>query len=161
MEIQLESPKQASPARVDEIIAALEQTAEELGVEVQAGEQAWRWSMIGWADYRKHQRRWKRFGGITVYLHSPEHFALTKLARASAVDLDDIRAVLRAQGGSWRRLAAICGRALREAPRSSAQALFRRQVEHFFVHSGRTVWGAGFIPGRAIAEFQRSYAKRP
>jgi hypothetical protein len=33
------------------------------------------------------------------------------------------------------------------------EALFRRQVEHFFRTQGRMLWGPGFDPARAVAVF--------
>ncbi len=160
MEIQVDGGAQNS-ALVEALVTALEQAGRSLNIDVQAAVEVHRWSMINWGDYRNHQRPWKTFGGIRVLLLEPEYFALTKLMRASPVDLDDIRKVLTKHGGSWKVLAAACGRALRESPPSTAQDPFRRMVEYFLTSEGPKVWGKSYRPAEAIAEFRKAYSKKP
>lgn len=160
MEILVEGAARNSSI-VEPLVAALERAGQTLRIGVQAGIEIHRWSLINWGDYRNHQRHWKTFGGIRVSLLEPEYFALTKLSRASPVDLDDIRKVLVKHGGSWKVLAAACGRALRESPPSTAQDPFRRMVEHFLSSEGPRIWGKSYRSDDAIAEFRKAYARKP
>lgn len=144
-------------ARSQAILKAIDEAEAEANVEVQAGERVSHWSMIDWGEYRSHQHLWKRFGGVGVFLLEPEYFALTKLARSSEVDLQDIRHVFAARRGSWELLARACGKALRASPPSTAQAPFRRMVEHFFTTEGPAIWGKKFDPAAAIALFTKTY----
>lgn len=156
LEIQVQPGSGDSDADVDRIIAALEYAGRVTGYAVQASTTIERWSMIGWGDYRAHTTPWKVFGTLTVVLLEPEYFAHTKLLRYSAVDISDIRKVLSGTSASWKRLAEVSGRALRAAPRSTAQATFRLQVEHFFRTEGPTIWTTGYRSEDAVRAFQRA-----
>jgi len=148
------------PSLIEPLVTALQEAGASLKINVQAGVLVHRWSMINWGDYRNHQRLWKVFGGIRVSLLEPEYFALSKLGRASPVDLDDIRHVLTRHKASWKILANACGRALRESPLSTAQDAFRRIVEHFLESEGPKIWGKTYKPSEAIAEFRKAYSKK-
>jgi len=156
LELSGEGGRRATPAQMKRLIVSLEAARQSVGIEFNYTEDASRWSMIPFLDYRNHMRLWKRFDSLAVYVLEPEYFALTKLARGTEIDVGDIRRVMRAKGGSGRALATLCGRALRQAPLSTAQGLFRRQVEHFFVSEGRAIWGGGFSPARAVRIFTRA-----
>ena len=117
------------------MLAAIEGARAESGIpNVQAAERVERWSMIDWGDYRRHQRFWKRFGGVTVTVLEPEYFALTKLTRASATDLADIRAVFRKHRASWRVLARAAGRALQDGDAVRVHEALWEALASYFGH---------------------------
>lgn len=126
------------------------------GIAAQFSEDIDRWSSISLGDYRRHVRRWRRFGPVTVRLLEPAYFAIGKLARGTASDLSDVTAVFRRQRVSWRRAAQVWGEALRRSPLSDAVPLFTRQVEHFFARTGPGLWGRSFRSEAAIALFRRA-----
>lgn len=126
------------------------------GVKAQYSDRVERWSMIPWPGYERHSSLWKRFGPCAVYLLNPEYFALSKLARGTATDQEDIVTVLRRLPASWRKLATLCGRAHRAAPMSNALHLFRLQVERFFTATAPKIWGRTYRPETALTLFHRA-----
>ncbi len=152
----LPTKSRRSQGRLRSLMQAVENAQRETGIAAQAAENIERWSMISWADYRKHLVLWRQFGSLSVYVMEPEYFAMTKLIRGSSVDLDDIYHVLRVHHASWRTLARVCGKALRSSPLSTQQGLFRRQVEHFFTKEGTRLWSSRFRPQAAVAVFHRA-----
>lgn len=157
IDLELEpTTSRRSPERLRSLMRAVENAQRETGIVAQAAENIERWSMISWADYKKHLVLWRQFGPLSVYVLEPEYFAMTKLIRSSSVDLDDIYHVLRVHHASWRTLARVCGNALRTSPLSTQQGLFRRQVEHFFTKEGTRLWGTRFQPQAAVATFHRA-----
>lgn len=79
-----------------------------------------------------------------------------KLARYLDSDVQDLVRVLREQRVDAAALARLFGQALRHSPRSSAQLLFRKQVEHFLRENGRAVWGGAFAADPVLSLFYRA-----
>jgi hypothetical protein len=115
-----------------------------------------RWGMITLLDYRRTSRLHARFGAIEVRLLHPANWAIGKLTRFLEPDVRDVVEVFRRQSVDARLASRTWGRALRASPASNAQAQFRAQVEHFFRHQGRRVWGPRFDAGEAIRIFRRA-----
>jgi hypothetical protein len=96
----------------------------------------------------------KKVGRLSVHVLEPGCWAVYKLARYLESDIEDLVAVLGHERVPWRRLARVCGLALRSSPRSTQLALFRHQFEHFFDQHGKAVWGKRFAPGSAVSAFR-------
>ncbi len=118
------------------------------------------WSPIALPPYRRHARRWKVFGPITVCLLDPVDYVLTKLRRGAAHDFSDLVVVARSHRISWRSLALRCAAAVRASPRSTRLRTFVKRVEYLFREHGKILWGAPFNPEPAIALFRRHCTAR-
>ena len=140
---------------------AIAEAAGETGVAVQYSTEIDRWSPVSVPVLRRRSRRWERHGRLDVHLLDPACWAVYKLARYFDSDVQDLREVLRAEGVTSRRLAAICGESLRASPRSPQLFSFRRQVEHFFREHGPMIWGRKFDAEGAVQGFQRAAGLRP
>lgn len=140
----------------DRIELAAQQATRETGIAANFAEDIARWSLISLLDYRRHTRPYRRFGTVEVRVLAPAYWAIGKLARYLDPDMRDLVQVLRAQRLAMEPLARLWGRALRASPRSTTCWMFRRQVEHFFQHRGRGIWGRSFHADRAIAAFHRA-----
>ena len=161
LDFEIRASIQSAVAESDrgELVRAIEQAKFALGIKVQFTDEIGRWSMIPWPDYQRNSRLWKRFGSCSVFVLNPEVYAISKLVRGTDTDHDDIVKVMKYHPGSWKKLAVLSGRALREAPMSDVLHLFRQQVEHFFERTAPRIWGPRFKPGPALALFAMSYRK--
>lgn len=126
------------------------------GIAAQFAENIDRRSMISLLDYRRHTRPYRRFGSVAVRVLEPAYWAIGKLVRSYAYDVQDLARVLKRQRVTPLSLAHLLGRALRASPRSTTCERFRRQVEDFFRTRGRAVWGRSFDSTKAIAAFHRT-----
>ena len=142
------------------IEAAIAAAGHQSGVVVQYATDIDRWSSVSIPPSRRRTRPFRRVGRLSIHLLDPLCWAIYKLSRYLESDVTDLRAVLRRQRVSWRRLAVLCGESLRASPRSTQLVLFRRQVEHFFRTEGPAIWGARFDPTRSIDAF-RAAARIP
>lgn len=135
---------------------AVRETTERTGILAQYGEDIDRWSMISYLDYDRHIQVHKKIGVLEICLMDPAYWAIGKLARYLDTDIRDLVTVLRKTATPWRSLMTVTGKALSESPKSTACALFKRQVEDFVRRSGRRIWGRGFPAEEAVALFHRS-----
>jgi hypothetical protein len=135
--------------------AAVSTAAERAGVAVQWSTDIDRWSSVSVPSRRHRSRPFRTIGRLRVRLLDPSCWAVYKLARYLEPDIEDLRVVLRRERVDPRRLARLCGEALRTSPRSTALFQFRRQVEDFFRTHGPSVW-RGVDADRAIATFHRA-----
>jgi hypothetical protein len=136
--------------------AAVAAARDETGIAVQYATDIDRWSSVSIPAAQRRTRVFRRIGRLSVHLVEPACWAVYKLTRYLDSDVEDLRAVLRRQRVSWRRLARLCGESLRTSPRSTQLRLFRQQVDHFFRTHGGGVWGATFEPERAVGLFRRA-----
>jgi len=148
------APRYASSWR--EIETAIAAAAEEAGVRVQYSSDLDRWSPISIPPARRKTRPFAKIGRLSVHLLDPACWAVYKLARYLDSDVEDLRAVLRAEKVDARVLARLCGLSVRSSPRSTSLALFRRQVEHFFRRHGAAIWGERLDSARAIEAFHKA-----
>ncbi|MCG3177187.1 MAG: hypothetical protein MOGMAGMI_02155 [Candidatus Omnitrophica bacterium] len=135
---------------------AVRRTTELTGILAQYGEDIDRWSMISYLDYDKHTRLYKKIGSLKIRLMEPSYWAIGKLARYLDTDIRDLISVLKRTATPWTTCLAVAGRALKHSPKSTACALYRRQVEDFIRASGKKVWGRDFQPDPAVRLFRRS-----
>jgi hypothetical protein len=135
--------------------AAVAEAAARASVAVQWSTDVDRWSLVSVPSRHRRARRFRTIGRLRVDLLDPACWAVYKLARYLEPDVEDLVAVLRRERVGPRRLARLCGEALRASPRSTALFLFRRQVEAFFRTHGASIWPD--IDGeRAVAAFHRA-----
>ena len=139
---------------------ALRKAEDASGVQGQFTEDIGAWSPIALPPWRGSARPWKRYGPISVKLLDTAIYVVSKLRRGDADDFSDLVLVARQGGAKWRRIAFLCGRAVRLSPSSTALRGFIRRVEYFYNIRGREVWGAGFRPEPAIALFRIVSAKK-
>ena len=137
----------------DRFQTAVQHAIERTGIQVNYAEDIDRWGSVTLLDYRRHTTLYRRFGTLTVRLLDPAYWAIGKLGRYFALDVDDLVQVLTRRRMPAAAAVRIWGRALRESPRSTALTQFRAQVEHFLRTYGRTIWGRGFDADAAVRQF--------
>jgi hypothetical protein len=145
----------AKTADWDGFSKAVQETSLRTGIAAQHAEDIDRWSAITLMDYARHTRPYRRFGGLELRLMEPSYWAIGKLSRYLDPDIRDLVAVFKKTRTGWKELARVAGKALRKSPRSTSCFLFRKQVEDFFKHSGRKVWGRGFRAQKALDLFHK------
>ena len=128
----------------------------ETGIAVQYAEDIDRWSTITFMDYEKHARSYRRFGSLEIRLMHPVYWSIGKFMRYLDPDIQDLVEVLRKNRIPVRKLTQTLGKALRQSPKSTDCALFRRQVEDFLSTYGRKIWGRGFDAKAAILSFRKA-----
>lgn len=138
---------------------ALRKAEDASGVQGQFTEDIGAWSPITLPPWRGSASPWKRYGPITVKLLDPAFYVVSKLRRGDADDFADLVLVARKSGVNWRRVASLCGRAVKLSPSSTILRGFIRRVEYFFSVRAREVWGTGFRPAPAIAIFRLASVK--
>ena len=148
-----------SPEDAEVFASALHKAEDASGVQGQFTEDIGAGSPIALPPWRSSSRPWKRYGPISVKLLDPAFYVVSKLRRGDVDDFADLVLVARNSGVRWRRVALLCGRAVRLSPSSTALRGFIRRVEYFFTVRAREVWGPGFRPAPAIALFRLSSAK--
>ena len=140
----------------DRFQASVQRTIQRTGIPVNYAEDIDRWGSVTLLDYRRHTTLYRRFGTLTVRLLDPAYWAIGKLGRYFALDVDDVVKVLKRRKVPAASAVRVWGRALRASPKSAALTQFRTQVEHFLRAYGRTIWGKGFDPDAAIQQFHRA-----
>jgi len=118
---------------------AIDATSTATGIAAQYSEDIDHWSSI--ALPARESRPYKRFGKVEVRILKPELWAIGKLARYLASDIQDLRIVLRATKTRPRLAVKLWGTALGISPPSSSQGTFRKQVENFLDQYAREIWG--------------------
>ncbi len=151
------SPGEAGQISVEDAVA---RTASLAGIATNFAEDIDRWGMITLLDYRRTSRVHARFGSLEVRLLHPANWAIGKLTRFLEPDVRDVIEVFHRQKVDSNVAARTWGRALRASPASTAQAQFRAQVEQFFHHHGRRIWGKDFDADNAIRRFHGAPARR-
>lgn len=140
--------------------SALRKAEDASGVQGQFTEDIGAWSSITLPPWRNSVVPWKQFGQIDVKLLDPGLYVVSKLRRGDADDFADLVLVARKNGVGWRRIALLCGKAVKLSPASTAIRGFIRRVEYLFNSRGREVWGAGFQAAPAIAMFRLTGGKK-
>ncbi len=148
--------KRGAKADWELIERAVERTTRLTGIPVNIAEDIDRWGMITLLDYKRSSRLYRQFGLLEVRLLHPANWSIGKLTRNLDADIRDVAEVFRRQSVPVTKVASIWGRALRASPASTTQFQFRHNVEHFFHHQGRAIWGASFAPEAAVASFRRA-----
>lgn len=121
--------------------AGIKRSATESAVVAQFSQDIDRWSSITLLDYKRHTRPYKKFNKIEVRILDPEYWSIGKMSRYYDSDISDMIAVFRAQKTDLNRLLSILAKALVQSPPSTAVFQFKKQVEHFLSHHGKTAWG--------------------
>lgn len=103
-----------------------------------------RWSAIPLP--KKKSTLYKKFKFITVKILNPELWAIGKLTRYIASDIDDLRVVLKRQKTNQRKCVSLWGEALKRSSPSPAQITFPRQVERFLDAYAKVIWGKSANP---------------
>jgi hypothetical protein len=112
--------------------------------------------MITLLDYKKGTTLYKRYGKLAVRVLDPAYWSIGKMTRFIDPDIQDMIQVFRKKKTPVLRLAKVWGRALKESPRSTALAGFRRQVESFFESYGKKIWGESFDSVKVIRQFHKA-----
>jgi hypothetical protein len=128
------------PAGWEAVQKAIEDTSQATGIAAQYSEDIDRWSSIAMPS--RNSRLYRRFRKIEVRLLDPAVWAIGKLARYLASDIQDLRTVLKKEDKPPKLLVKLWGRALGISPASSSQSTFRRQVESFLENYAREIWGS-------------------
>lgn len=149
-------PMPRTPRTWTAVDAAIQRTIRMTGISANYAEDIDRWGLITLLDYPRHTRLHKRYGRLTVRVLEPAYWAIGKLTRYLAPDVQDVVTILTRHRPSAEAVVRIWGRALRHSPRSTSCELFRRQVEHFVRTRGRRIWGRRFDADVAIEQFRRA-----
>ncbi len=144
----------------DEVSGLLTRLAAKRGIQVQFSEDLDRWSSVTLLDWKKHTRLHRKSGKLEVRILDPLYFSIGKITRGTERDVQDLRAVLRAQKTGWEPLVRLWAKALKKSPRSTALPLVKRQMLAFLKDEGPWVWGKRFKPEEAVGLFEMSLKKR-
>lgn len=148
--------KKKSRESWEDFSRAVEKNRSLTGVSADYSEDIDRWGSITLLDYKKHAKPYKKIGSLSLRVLEPAYWSIGKMTRYIEPDIEDMRAVFKKQKARAPALARLWGKALRASPLSETLSLFRKQVEHFLEKSGPKIWGKGFDPSKAIAEFHKS-----
>ncbi len=149
-------PLRRSEQRWQALEEAIRVTETRTGIPANYAEDIDRWGAITLMDYPKHTLPYKRFGTIDVRLMEPAYWAIGKLTRYLATDIQDLVSVLKARRTPLRLVLRTWATALRKSPRSDALGQFRDHVEHFLSTQGPAIWGKGFSAENAIRLFRQA-----
>jgi hypothetical protein len=152
-EIELMSLNEESWRKLE---SAIQKAVRETGIQANYTEDIDRWGMITLLDYRKNATLYKKYGKLALYVLDPAYWSIGKMTRFLNPDIQDMIQVFRKKKVSPSKLARVWGKALKESPRSTDLARFRRHVEGFFESYGRKIWGSGFDPAEVIRQFNRA-----
>jgi len=146
------------PARWQQLEAAIARVERLTKIQAQYAEDIDRWSSISLLDYRRHTRRYRRFGLLDLRILDPPYWAIGKLSRYLPQDREDLVAVLKRHRLSADSLLRLWARALRASPRSLALTQFRDHIEDFLRAEGTRIWGRTFDAEAATRRFRRALA---
>lgn len=146
------------PARWQQVEAAIARVERLTKIQAQYAEDIDRWSSISLLDYRRHARRYRRFGSLDLRVLDPPYWAIGKLSRYLPQDREDLVAVLRRQRLPTDSLVRLWARALRASPRSMALTQFRDHIEDFLRSDGARIWGRMFDAEAAVRKFRHALA---
>jgi hypothetical protein len=118
---------------------SLEEVQRTTEITPQFSEDIDRWSSIALPE--RKSRLYRRIGKITIKLLDPSLWAIGKLSRNLRTDEMDLVRVFKLVKSDPKKMARVWGRALKASPPSSAQSLFRRNVDHFFERFAQEIWG--------------------
>ncbi|HDH04581.1 MAG TPA: hypothetical protein ENH01_02555 [Nitrospirae bacterium] len=152
-EIEFKYPGEADWERLE---SAIRKAIEKTGIYANYAEDIDRWGMITLLDYKKETSLYKKYGKLAVRVLDPAYWSIGKMTRFIDPDIQDMIQVFRKKNTSPLRLATVWGRALKESPRSTALAGFRRQVESFFGSYGKKIWGKSFDPAKVVRQFHKT-----
>ena len=134
--------------------AKVRQVSARTGIGAQFAESVERWSQLSFLDYRRHARRFRKFGALEVRILEPAYWSIGKIGRYWDQDIQDMRAVFRKQRPAPAQVARVWIRALASSPKSSQLALVRRQAAHFFKTYGKEIWGEVFALEPVLGMFR-------
>ena len=149
------------PARWERFANAVDRAARHTGLQVNYAEDIDRWGSITLLNYRRHTVSYRRIGRLQIRLLEPAYWAIGKLSRYFALDVEDVARVLPHTRTPAATAIRVWGRALRASPHSVAITQFRTQVEHFLRTYGRGIWGKTFDVEAAVRQFYRAAHLRP
>ena len=145
--------KESNPQSWEKIEAAIRDTIRDTGLNANYAQDIDRWGLISLMDYLKHTLPYQQFGLIKVEILAPAYWSIGKMTRYLQLDIRDMVRVFKKQKIAYQELARTWGAALKKSPRSTALFQFRKHVEDFLRHYGRSIWGKTFDPERAVLLF--------
>ncbi len=125
---------------------ALEQVKNLTGITPQYSEDMERWSAVALPS--KKSVLYKKIGKIEVRLLIPALWAVGKLTRYLASDVQDLAQVLKRNPARAEEVVRVWGEALGKSPSSSALTQFQRQVFQFLDDHAQSIWGSRVEPSR-------------
>lgn len=128
----------------DEVANVFRKVSDQLGIATEFSEDISRWGMIGYPNFERGAKFYRRWGTIEVYFLNPLAWSVGKLARYTSDDVADLEAVFIKQKLDPKKAIKIWAQAHRESPLSTEQGLFQKKVADFLKHSGRKIWGKDF-----------------
>lgn len=152
-EIELKEPGEAN---WEQLGSAIRKVKDKTGIAANYAEDIDRWGMITLLDYKKKTTLYKKYGKLAVKVLDPAYWSIGKMTRFIDPDIQDMIQVFTKTKTPELRLAKIWGRALKESPKSTALAAFRRQVESFLNSYGKKIWGKSFDSEKVIEQFHKA-----
>lgn len=138
-----------------EVEKGIGDVSREVGVPVEFSEDISRWGLVGFSNFKKGARLYRRYGSLKVYVLDPVIWSVGKLNRYLASDIDDVIHVFKKNKPPFLKVLRIWGEALKQSPKSTGHLLFVRHVEDFLKTLGGKVWGRKFDAGKAIVQFEK------
>ena len=148
--------EKSDPESWQKIEAAIRKTMRLTGLNANYAQDIDRWGLISLMDYLKHTLPYHQFGLIKVEILAPAYWSIGKMTRYVPPDIRDMIRVFKRRKIGVSDLARTWGTALKRSPHSTAQFLFRKNVEDFLKQYGRSIWGKKFDSGKAVQIFNSS-----
>ncbi len=140
----------------DQVERAVDRTSALTGIAAGVAQDIDRWGMITLLNYQRASTAQCRFGDLEVRVLHPVHWSIGKLTRLLEADVEDMVIVLKRKQIPAGAAVRTWGRALRASPASTAQFLFRKNVEGFLRLHGRRIWGRPFDAAAHILLFHHA-----
>ena len=131
--------KEGNKGSWDDLQKALEEVSAVTRITPQYADDIDRWSSIALPS--KNSSFYKKIGKIEIRILEPSLWAIGKLTRYLSSDVEDLATVLKYKTSDGKSCVRRWGEALAISPPSSAQAMFRRQVERFLDDYAKIIWG--------------------
>ncbi|OGR82390.1 MAG: hypothetical protein A2901_08060 [Elusimicrobia bacterium RIFCSPLOWO2_01_FULL_54_10] len=145
----------SNPQSWEKFEKAIRNTIQLTGINANYAEDIDRWGLVSLMDYLKHTLPYQRFGVIKVEILAPAYWSIGKMTRYLEPDIRDMVRVFKKQKVPCLELVRIWGLALKKSPQSMALFQFRKQVEDFLKHYGRSIWGKNFDAVKTVQSFHK------
>jgi hypothetical protein len=134
---------------------AVNKVSEKMKIAVNFSEDISHWSMIDFLDYRETAHDFKKIGQLKVKILAPEHWTIGKMGRFVALDIIDIKSIIKTKKLKSGPLIELWAKALKTSPMSMDKKSFKDHVIYFINKHGHEAWGKSFDPQTAIDHFHR------